>query len=139
MSVYFDGRFKFLPILLGHVSQNRTLFARNISTVYRYPVAIRFKNLITRLVEGELDEMSDSSKLVPGTAQYVAGGLYSALVHWAAQTESSLSRDEGHREHIRGRVTGMLKKDPTLLFVGTVRPLFLNGRILTILSRLRCW
>lgn len=89
-SVQVDGKFRFLPMLLNHVRQNRVLFASNNTTDGGYPVAVRFRHLITRLVESELEEAIDSDRLNAATTQYISGGIYSALVHWSGRQENTL-------------------------------------------------
>lgn len=78
-----DGKFRFLPILLNHVRQNRILFAKNNTMEEGYPVAIRFKHLITRRVESELTEAFELDCVDVSTIRYVSGGIYSALVDWS--------------------------------------------------------
>jgi len=89
-SVKVDGKFKFVPILLNHVGQNRSLFSNNNMSVEGYPIAIRFKNLITRLVEYECVEAFNEKRLDETTTRYVAGGIYHALVHWSSLQDKNM-------------------------------------------------
>lgn len=88
-SIETNGKFKFLPILLNHVSQNRVLFAKNNTTAEGYPVAMRFKNLVTRLVEHELTDTLYTDQLDTTAVKYISGGIYNALVDWSGLPEQS--------------------------------------------------
>ena len=89
-SVKVDGKFCFLPLLLNHVRQNRDLFAKNNTSVEGYAIAIRFKKLITRLVEAELKAAFSPGIVNPTRVEYIAGGIYSSLVQWSEQKEDTL-------------------------------------------------
>lgn len=89
-SIRTTGTLKFLPVLLNHVRENRQLFVKNNTEIAGYPVAIRFKNLISRLVEAELKEAFGSDFINLASVNYVSGGIYSALVHWSAHSEDTM-------------------------------------------------
>jgi len=92
-SIRDTGTFKFLPILLIHVMDNRDLFAKNNTSVGGYPVAIRFHNLITRLVKFELETSFETNPPSADTIQYLSGGIYAALVGWSVNTDDALHLD----------------------------------------------
>lgn len=85
------GTFRFLPILANHVNGNRKLFAKSNSTANGYPVARRFKSLIERLVAAEFNEVSGTNKVNLTAQNFIAGGIYNALVQW-----SRVSNDATH-------------------------------------------
>ena len=60
-SIKSTGTFKFLPVLLVHVSDNHSLFYKNNSTPGGYPVASRFKCLVHKLVKAELEEVQGAN------------------------------------------------------------------------------
>jgi len=85
-SLQATGTFKFLPILLAHISSNRQLFAKNNTSAEGYPIAMRFRDLIGRLVAYELQQSAVKDDTL---AQYVAGGIYWSVVQWSASTDDS--------------------------------------------------
>jgi len=89
-SLNTTGTLKFLPILVSHVSENRKLFAKNNMQMEGYPIAVRFKELISRLVWWEFEKAFGSNCVNAGTVHYVSGGIYSSLVHWSANSKESL-------------------------------------------------
>jgi len=96
-SIQDTKTFRFLPMLLNHVRENRTLFAQNNTSVGGYPVATRFRGLITRLVTFELKAVLESEQLHVDAVHYLSGGIYSALVDWSDNTKDSLHLDFLHR------------------------------------------
>lgn len=83
------GTFRFLPILLNHVNGNRQLFAKTNSTINGYPVAIRFVNLIGKLVATEIAEAPGFNNTNSTTQHFITGGIYNTLVKWCASSEDA--------------------------------------------------
>jgi len=79
--------FRFLPILMNHVNGNRKLFSQTNTQMEGYPVASRFAGLIAKLVATEINEAGLHASLNKAAQDFIAGGIYSALVHWSASTE----------------------------------------------------
>lgn len=92
-SIAGTGTFQFLPILLNHVRENRALFSKNNTLIEGYPVAIRFRQMIGRLVRAELDDGLGSNCPDEHFVHYVAGGIYAALVNWSTHTKDCLHLD----------------------------------------------
>jgi AcrR family transcriptional regulator len=90
-SIASTGTFKFLPILVIHVSGNRRLFSVTNTTKEGYPVADRFRRLIERLTRFELEMVYGQGNVERATIAIIAGGIYSVLVDW-----SGSSRDATH-------------------------------------------
>ncbi len=82
--------FHFLPLLLNHVSSNRQLFAKTNTTVEGYPVADRFRKMIDRLTDLEMQQAYGRHASI-ASASFIAGGIYHALVRW-----SGTSREVTH-------------------------------------------
>jgi len=88
-SLMATGTFRFLPILVNHVNGNRRLFAKTNTAIEGYPVAIKFRGLINRLVLAEFAEAFGIDKAENMRTGFIAGGIYSALVHWSATSDDA--------------------------------------------------
>jgi len=82
-SIATTKTFRFLPILLNHVNGNRLLFSKTNTQIEGYPVAVRFANLIEKLVAAEINEAAAHIVLTRTTQHFIAGGIYNALVQWS--------------------------------------------------------
>lgn len=80
--------FTFLPLLVGHVSGNRALFAATNQEVDGYPVAVRFRRLIEKLVATELAEFRANSSS-NYSQSFIAGGIYWCLVTWCGSSKDA--------------------------------------------------
>jgi len=85
-SLIGNGRFTFLPMLLNHVNGNRSLFSTANTTAEGYPVAVRFRSMIDRLVRWEFEQMRGAEGVTERSVSFIAGGIYRALVQWSGTT-----------------------------------------------------
>lgn len=86
-SLSITKSFGFLPVIANHVNGNRRIFAKTNSSQEGYPVAIKFKNMIQRLVAAELKAEKSHLELDKTTQSFISGGIYSALVDWSSTSE----------------------------------------------------
>lgn len=88
-SLATTGTFRYLPLLINHVNGNRQLFFNSNTTAEDYPVATKFKELIERLTTAETEDYNDKSSVEKTQADFIAGGIYSALVIWSGTTSDA--------------------------------------------------
>jgi len=87
-SLATTGSFRFLPILVSHVSSNRELFSQTSTAVEGFPVADKFRRMIDRLTSKEAQQAYGDG-ISPASVYFIAGGIYRALVHWSATSKEA--------------------------------------------------
>jgi len=75
----------FLPILTGHVSSNRHVFAQMNRSAENMPVAQRFYEMVIRLTTHEY-EAAFGNTSDPNLLAFISGGIYNTIVQWSASS-----------------------------------------------------